>query len=167
METQRTYIAIDLKSFYASVECMQRNLDPMTTNLVVADLSRTEKTICLAVSPALKQYGISGRARLFEVVQQVKQANAQRQRKALGRTFTGASHDDTELKAHPELAIDYGAERIVAVSAPTLRISNLKLFYENNRIFPAAKNLLRFITVKLLAFYIILRYDVGERRRLQ
>lgn len=72
METQRTYIAIDLKSFYASVECMQRNLDPMTTNLVVADLSRTEKTICLAVSPALKQYGISGRARLFEVVQQVK-----------------------------------------------------------------------------------------------
>lgn len=107
METQRTYIAIDLKSFYASVECMQRNLDPMTTNLVVADLSRTEKTICLAVSPALKQYGISGRARLFEVVQQVKQANALRQRKAPGRTFTGASHDDTELKAHPELAIDY------------------------------------------------------------
>ena len=73
METQRTYIAIDLKSFYASVECMQRNLDPMTTNLVVADLSRTEKTICLAVSPALKQYGISGRARLFEVVQKVKE----------------------------------------------------------------------------------------------
>ena len=107
METQRTYIAIDLKSFYASVECMQRNLDPMTTNLVVADLSRTEKTICLAVSPSLKQYGISGRARLFEVVQQVKQANAQRQRYASGRTFTGASHDDTELKAHPELAIDY------------------------------------------------------------
>ena len=107
METQRTYIAIDLKSFYASVECVQRNLDPMPTNLVVADLSRTEKTICLAVSPALKQYGISGRARLFEVVQQVKQANAQRQRKAPGRTFTGASHDDTELKAHPELAIDY------------------------------------------------------------
>ena len=107
MEKQHTYIAIDLKSFYASVECMQRNLDPMTTNLVVADLSRTEKTICLAVSPSLKQYGISGRARLFEVVQQVKQANAQRQRKAPGRTFTGASHDDTELKAHPELAIDY------------------------------------------------------------
>ena len=107
MKTQRTYIAIDLKSFYASVECMQRNLDPMTTNLVVADLSRTEKTICLAVSPALKQYGISGRARLFEVVQQVKQANAQRQRMAPGRTFTGASYDDIELKAHPELAINY------------------------------------------------------------
>ena len=82
MEKQRTYIAIDLKSFYASVECMQRDLDPMTTNLVVADKSRTEKTICLAVSPALKQYGISGRARLFEVVQQVKQANTLRQRNA-------------------------------------------------------------------------------------
>lgn len=107
MDTQRTYIAIDLKSFYASVECMQRNLDPMTTNLVVADLSRTEKTICLAVTPSLKQYGISGRARLFEVVQQVKQANAQRQRSAPGHAFTGSSHDDTELKAHPELAIDY------------------------------------------------------------
>ena len=105
MNTQRTYIAIDLKSFYASVECMQRNLDPMTTNLVVADLSRTEKTICLAVTPSLKQYGISGRARLFEVVQQVKQANTLRQRKAPGRTFTGASHDDTELKAHPELDV--------------------------------------------------------------
>lgn len=107
MEKNRVYIAIDLKSFYASVECMQRGLDPMTTNLVVADLSRTEKTICLAVSPALKQYGISGRARLFEVVQQVNQANAQRKRMAPGHTFIGSSHDDTELKVHPELAIDY------------------------------------------------------------
>ena len=70
---QRTYIAIDLKSYYASVECMERGLDPMTTNLVVADLSRTEKTICLAVSPSLKAYGISGRARLFEVVERVKE----------------------------------------------------------------------------------------------
>lgn len=107
MEKHKTYIAIDLKSFYASVECMQRGLDPMTTNLVVADHSRTEKTICLAVSPSLKKYGISGRARLFEVVQQVKQANSQRQRKAPGHTFTGTSHDDIELSAHPELAIDY------------------------------------------------------------
>ena len=74
----RTYIAIDLKSFYASVECIERGLDPMTTNLVVADMSRTEKTICLAVSPSLKQYGISGRARLFEAVQRVKEVNAQR-----------------------------------------------------------------------------------------
>lgn len=73
--TERTYLAIDLKSFYASVECMERGLDPMTTNLVVADASRTEKTICLAVSPSLKAYGIPGRARLFEVVQKVKEAN--------------------------------------------------------------------------------------------
>ena len=72
MNENRRYIAIDLKSFYASVECMERGLDPMTTNLVVADSSRTEKTICLAVSPSLKSYGIPGRARLFEVVQKVK-----------------------------------------------------------------------------------------------
>lgn len=75
---ERTYIAIDLKSFYASVECMERGLDPMTTNLVVADESRTTKTICLAVSPSLKAYGISGRARLFEVVRRVKEVNAER-----------------------------------------------------------------------------------------
>ena len=78
MERNRTYIAIDLKSFYASVECVERGLDPMTTNLVVADESRTEKTICLAVSPSLKAYGISGRARLFEVVQRVKEVNTER-----------------------------------------------------------------------------------------
>ena len=71
-ENDHTYIAIDLKSFYASVECVERSLDPMTTNLVVADLTRTEKTICLAVSPSLKAYGIAGRARLFEVVQRVR-----------------------------------------------------------------------------------------------
>ncbi|MBQ9760913.1 MAG: DNA methylase, partial [Clostridia bacterium] len=74
----KTYLAIDLKSFYASVECIERGLDPMTTNLVVADGSRTEKTICLAVSPSLKQYGIPGRARLFEVVQRVKAVNDER-----------------------------------------------------------------------------------------
>ena len=77
---EKTYIAIDLKSFYASVECMERGLDPMATNLVVADQSRTEKTICLAVTPSLKAYGISGRARLFEVVQRVREVNARRQR---------------------------------------------------------------------------------------
>ena len=106
MET-RTYIAIDLKSFYASVECRARNLDPMTTNLVVADPSRTEKTICLAVSPSLKQYGIPSRARLFEVVQKAKQVNAARLQRASGHRFEGASCDDTELKAHPELELDY------------------------------------------------------------
>lgn len=103
----RTYIAIDLKSFYASVECIERGLDPMTTNLVVADASRTEKTICLAVSPSLKSYGISGRARLFEAVQKIKEANALRQRFAPNRAFTGESHDNQLLKTSPKLAISY------------------------------------------------------------
>lgn len=103
----RTYIAIDLKSFYASVECIERGLDPMTTNLVVADLGRTEKTICLAVTPSLKAYGISGRARLFEVVQRVKEVNAQRRRNAPGGQLTGASSSDPELKANPCLGLDY------------------------------------------------------------
>lgn len=103
----RTYAAIDLKSFYASVECMERGLDPLTTNLVVADASRTEKTICLAVSPALKSYGIPGRARLFEVVQKVREANALRRQKAPGGTFTGKSCNATELSQKPDFAIDY------------------------------------------------------------
>lgn len=106
-QENRRYIAIDLKSFYASVECVERGLDPMTTNLVVADLGRTEKTICLAVSPSLKAYGISGRARLFEVVQKVKEENARRQECAPGHRLEGASWDDNELKEQPEKAIDY------------------------------------------------------------
>ena len=85
MAAQRTYLAIDLKSFYASVECVDRHLDPLTTNLVVADASRTEKTICLAVSPSLKAYKIPGRARLFEAVQRVKEVNAQRLQTAIRR----------------------------------------------------------------------------------
>lgn len=104
---QRTYIACDLKSFYASIECIDRGIEPMTTNLVVADVSRTEKTICLAVTPSLKAYGISGRARLFEVVQRVREVNAQRQQYAPRRMFTGSSCDDTILKGSPELAVDY------------------------------------------------------------
>lgn len=103
----RCYICCDLKSFYASVECIERGLDPMTTNLVVADKRRTEKTICLAVSPSLKAYGISGRARLFEVVQRVKQVNAERRRKAPGRRLSGSSWNDPELQQSPELALDY------------------------------------------------------------
>ena len=95
----RTYIAIDLKSFYASVECVARGLDPLTTNLVVADLSRTEKTICLAVSPSLKAYGIAGRARLFEVVQQVNRVNAERLRNAPGHRFSGVATQDPEVQA--------------------------------------------------------------------
>ena len=105
--SDKTYIAIDLKSFYASVECMERGLDPMTTNLVVADASRTEKTICLAVSPSLKSYGIPGRPRLFEVVQKVKEANNTRRWKAPNRTFTGSSDDSTELNSNPALEMDY------------------------------------------------------------
>lgn len=104
---KRTYIAIDLKSFYASVECHERGLDPLTTNLVVADVSRTEKTICLAVSPSLKAYGIPGRARLFEVVQKVREVNGERLRKAPNHVFTGKSCDSPELSKNPSLELDY------------------------------------------------------------
>lgn len=104
---ERTYLCIDLKSFYASVECVDRGLDPLTTNLVVADASRTEKTICLAVSPSLKAYGIPGRARLFEVIQQVKKANVYRRRQAPAYQFTGSSSNADELAKHPELEIGY------------------------------------------------------------
>lgn len=104
---QRTYIAIDLKSFYASVECLERSLDPLDTNLVVADESRTDKTICLAVTPSLKSYGISGRARLFEVKQQVREANAGRRHDAPGRKLEGSSCFYSELAYDPKLAIDF------------------------------------------------------------
>ena len=104
---QRTYIAIDLKSFYASVECVERGLDPLTTNLVVADKSRTDKTICLAVSPSLKSYGVGGRPRLFEVIQKVEEVNRERRRNIGYRAFSGKSHFDQELKANPELELDY------------------------------------------------------------
>lgn len=106
MKDQRSYIAIDLKSFYASVECVDRGLDPLTTHLVVADPSRTEKTICLAVSPALKQYGIGGRARLFEVVQRVRQVNFERMNKVEWRKM-GKSFDDNQLREHPDWELDY------------------------------------------------------------
>ena len=107
MRDDHIYIAIDLKSFYASVECQERGLDPLTTNLVVADAARTEKTICLAVSPSLKAYGISGRARLFEVVQKVQQVNVERLHKAPGRQFAGSSCFADELQEHPELSLTY------------------------------------------------------------
>ena len=103
----RTYIAIDLKSFYASVECRERGLDPLDTNLVVADERRTDKTICLAVTPSLKSFGISGRARLFEVKQHVKQANAKRQHNAPRRKLEGSSHFYSELQSDPSLAVDF------------------------------------------------------------
>ena len=103
----RVYIAIDLKSFYASVECQERGLNPLTTNLVVADSSRTEKTVCLAVSPSLKSYGISGRARLFEVIQKVNEINAQRKLNAPQHKFTGDSYDSIALKRNKDLELSY------------------------------------------------------------
>ena len=107
MPDSRIYIAIDLKSFYASVECVERGLDPLTTNLVVADKSRTEKTVCLAVSPSMKAHGIGGRARLFEVIQRIRQVNSERRCKAYGHRLTGKSVSDLDLKAHPDWEIDY------------------------------------------------------------
>ena len=127
----RTYFAIDLKSFYASVECMERGLDPLTTNLVVADASRTEKTICLAVSPSLKAYGIPGRARLFEVVQKVREVNASRLREAPERAFSGASFSDTELKSSPGISLDYiiAPPRMAHYIEYSTRIYNIYLKY--------------------------------------
>lgn len=104
---EKVYIAIDLKSFYASVECVERGLDPMTANLVVADESRTARTICLAVSPALKAWGIPGRPRLFEVIRKVREINGKRLQQAPGHRFSGSSWDDRKLKNSPELALDY------------------------------------------------------------
>ncbi len=104
---ERTYLCIDLKSFYASVECIERGLDPLRTNLVVADSTRTEKTICLAVTPGLKAYGISGRARLFEVMQRVGEVNRLRKRRAPNRAFSGKSFDERELAENPALELSY------------------------------------------------------------
>ena len=128
---ERTYLAVDLKSFYASVECIERGLDPLTTNLVVADLSRTEKTICLAVTPSLKAWGISGRARLFEVVQRVKEVNAQRMLSAPGRQLTGSSSNDTELKNDPSLSVDYivAPPRMAHYMEWSTRVYNVYLKY--------------------------------------
>ena len=127
----RTYIAIDLKSFYASVECRERGLDPMNTNLVVADESRTEKTICLAVTPSLKAYGIPGRARLFEVIQHVNTENARRRLAAPGHQLTGSSCFASELKASPALAVDYivAPPRMAYYMEYSTRIYNIYLKY--------------------------------------
>ncbi|MGN0178935.1 MAG: DNA methylase [Monoglobaceae bacterium] len=122
----RIYLCIDLKSFYASVECMELGLDPLTTNLVVADESRTEKTICLAVTPSLKSYSIPGRARLFEVIQKVKYVNQQRKFKAPNRTFTAKSSDSIELNNNPALELDY----IIAKPRMALYIEYSTRIYE-------------------------------------
>lgn len=123
--SSRTYIAIDLKSFYASVECLERGLDPLTTNLVVADESRTQKTICLAVSPSLKSYGISGRARLFEVARKISEENARRRRKAPKHAFTSESYDSSVLQSRPDAAIAY----LVATPRMALYIRRSTLIY--------------------------------------
>lgn len=131
MSEDRTYIAIDLKSFYASVECRERGRDPLTTNLVVADKSRTEKTICLAVSPSLKNYGIPGRPRLFEVVQKVKAANNVRRSKLRKQEFSGSSDDAVQLTANPLLAIDYivAPPRMAYYMEYSTKIYNIYLKY--------------------------------------
>lgn len=131
MNKCKTYIAIDLKSFYASVECRERKRDPLTTNLVVADPSRTEKTICLAVSPSLKKYGLSGRARLFEVIQKVNAANNIRKLKAPNHVFCGYSDDSTELKKKPSLKIDYiiAPPRMARYMEYSTKIYNIYLKY--------------------------------------
>lgn len=131
MEEEHIYIAIDLKSFYASVECVERGLDPLTTNLVVADESRTEKTICLAVSPSLKKYGISGRARLFEVIEKVKEVNIDRRYKAPNRRFMGNSFDSVELKANPKLEVAYitATPRMAYYLEYSTKIHNIYLKY--------------------------------------
>ena len=126
MPKERVYLAIDLKSFYASVECVERGLDPLTTNLVVADKSRTDKTICLAVSPSLKAFGIPGRARLFEVVQRVREVNAQRRSLAPGHRFRGSSCRSVELESDPSLELDY----ITAVPRMALYVQYSSRIYE-------------------------------------
>ena len=123
---QRIYLSIDLKSFYASVECIERGLDPMTTNLVVADNSRTEKTICLAVSPSLKSFGIPGRPRLFEVVQKVRDANYKRRSHNRYQPFTSKSYDINVLNNNPESEIDY----IVAIPRMALYVEYSTRIYE-------------------------------------
>lgn len=127
----RTYVAIDLKSFYASVECESRGLDPLNTNLVVADESRTEKTICLAVSPSLKAYGIPGRARLFEVIQKVKEINMLRKSKAPGRNLTGESYYADALNENPSLALSYivAPPRMALYMEVSTQIYNIYLKY--------------------------------------
>ena len=128
---KRMYIAIDLKAFYASVECIERGLNPLTAHLVVADESRTSKTICLAVSPALKAHGIGGRPRLFEVIRAVEQANARRKYRAPQRMLTGETTDATELATHPELGIAYhiAPPRMALYMEYSMRIYEIYLRY--------------------------------------
>ena len=128
---EKTYIAIDLKSFFASVECVERGLDPLQTNLVVADASRTDKTICLAVTPSLKSFGIGGRPRLFEVVQRIRLVNAERKNKVPEKKFIGASYNASELASSGNLEIAYivAAPRMAHYMEYSTRIYNIYLKY--------------------------------------
>lgn len=137
MKDDRTYIAIDLKSFYASVECVERNLDPLKTNLIVADTSRTDKTICLAVSPSLKSFGIPSRPRLFEVIQRVKKINDDRLKDAPMHKFTGNSVFYNELKSNPQLKLSY----IAAVPRMALYIEYSTIIYETYLEFVSEKDI--------------------------
>lgn len=130
-EKERTYIAIDLKSFFASVECRERGLDPMDTHLVVADEGRTDKTVCLAVTPSLKSYGISGRGRLFEIKQRVREVNAVRQRKAPGQKMTNSSFLFSQLQNDPTLAVDFiiAPPRMALYMDYSTRVYNVYLKY--------------------------------------
>ena len=168
---EKTYIAIDLKSFYASVECRELGKDPLTTNLVVADSSRTEKTICLAVSPSLKAHGISGRARLFEVVQQVKKVNNLRRAKAPGHEFRGKSSDALELENNPSLELDYivATPRMSFYIEYSTRIYNIYLKYASpedihvysvDEVFIDATNYLRLRNMSARDFAMLIIRDV-------
>lgn len=135
----RVYAAIDLKSFFASVECRKRNLNPLTTNLVVADNTRTEKTICLAISPSMKAYGLPGRARLFEVMQKVKNVNNGRRMLAHNKTFSGKSYNDIELKKDKNLELDYiiAPPHMASYMEYSTKIYNIYLKYISSEdIFP-------------------------------
>ena len=125
MYSAPVYIAIDLKSFYASIECVERSLDPLDTHLVVADKTRTEKTICLAVSPSLKEYGISGRARLFQVINKVSEINTQRKFNANHERLCGKSFSAKELASNSEMAVDF----IIARPQMALYIEYSKRIY--------------------------------------
>ncbi len=131
MVTDRIYVAIDLKAFYASVECLERGLDPLETNLVVADPSRSQKTICLAVSPPLKTYGIPGRPRLFEVIKKLREVNAKRLYQAPNRRFESESYDDKALKNSPHIAVSYivAPPRMALYMDYSTRIYNVYLKY--------------------------------------
>ena len=130
-QTEKTFLCIDLKSFYASVECIERGIDPMKAHLVVADASRTEKTICLAVTPALKAHGISGRARLFEAIERIKEVNAARRRRIIGGQFSGVATDSDTLAAHPDFELGYIAAppRMALYMEYSTRIYNIYMNY--------------------------------------